>query len=107
MVSRRTFRPDAGRSLTGPNDDGVVEFVDRDGLTEAQRRLEAALLGQGVNQRGLQLLRWVDGEGISVTEAARRLGIARETAQRELGKARRVAQAEADQWRADGRSMPW
>lgn len=104
---RRNFRADLATSLTAASSDGQDDYLAVDSPRDECRLLEAALLGRGVDQRGRHLLRRVDGDGLSVTEAARELGIARETAQRALGKARKAASAAADQWRADGRPLPW
>ena len=103
---RRTYNPLLAESLTASNLDGPDGYPDSD-LVQTYRLLDAALLATGVDERGRWLLRRVDGDGVTVTEAAYELGIARETAQRALGKARKAASAAAAQWRADGRPMPW
>lgn len=104
---RRHVRVDALSSLTSTGFDGPGDHLNHDEVLQAHRHLDAALLGQGVDRRGRWLLQRVDGDGLTVTEAACALGIARETAQRALGKARKAASAAAAQWRADGRPLPW
>ena len=104
---RRQFRVDLSSSITSTPFDGHDDYVDHDALQESCHLLDAALLGRGVDERGRWLLQRVDGDGRTVTDVAHELGIARETAQRALGKARQAARAAADQWRADGRPLPW
>jgi DNA-directed RNA polymerase specialized sigma24 family protein len=83
---------------------GEAEVID-----EAVRlcgMLDAALIGQGVSARNRELLWLVLGEGITVTEAADRVGVRRETAGRILKKVVAAAKAQAAQWKADGISYP-
>jgi DNA-directed RNA polymerase specialized sigma24 family protein len=92
---------------TGAWDHDTVGEAETIGeAAEMVSMLEAALIGRGVKDRNLALLRMVDGHGVTVTEAADRLGIRRETASRILKKVREAAKAEVAQWKIDGISYP-
>lgn len=107
LRQRRHFKPELAESLTAMDFPSQNDSLDAEAAAQVWPLMEAALLARGVDQRGRWLLEQVDGQGRTVTEAATELNVTRETAQRALGKARQAARAEADQWRADGRAMPW
>lgn len=107
LRQRRHFKPELAQSMTATDFPGQNDSLDAEAASQVWPLMEAALLARGVDQRGRWLLEQVDGQGRTVTEAAADLDVTRETAQRALGRARAAARAEADQWRADGRAMPW